>query len=73
MKDLRAAEERDGYSRYTIYLGLFDFGAHHARVTAFASDFKGCGKNSAKDVQDLYIRNDRGHKQFVCVDNVMLI
>ncbi|GMH41450.1 hypothetical protein BSKO_09360 [Bryopsis sp. KO-2023] len=73
LKDLQPAGESNGYSRYTIYLGLFDFGAHHARITAFASEFRGCGGNSAADVQDLFIRNDQGRKQFICVDNVQLI
>lgn len=73
LNDLQSAGENNGYSRYTIYLGLFDFGAHHARVTAFASDFKGCGGNTAVDIQDLYIRNDQREAQFVCIDNVKLI
>lgn len=63
----------DGYSRYLIYLGLFDFGAHQKRVTAFASDFRGCGGNSAGEVKQLYVRNDSGNREFVCIDNVKLL
>lgn len=73
LRDLQSSGESAGFSRYTIYLGLFDFGAHQARVTAFASEFKGCGTNSASEVEDLYVRNDQGFKQFVCIDNVQLI
>ncbi|GMH39372.1 hypothetical protein BSKO_07270 [Bryopsis sp. KO-2023] len=74
LKDLQPTGDKvNGFSRYMVYLGLFDFGAHIKRVVAFASEFHGCGGNDAGSVKNLYIRNNAEKEQFICVDKVTLI
>lgn len=42
------------------------------QVIAFADAFKGCGKNSADDVNSIYIKNTKNQQQQICIDGVKL-
>lgn len=71
LSGLTKSGNSNGYDRYDIYMGLFDTNRPQT-VVAFADAFKGCGRNSADDVNSIYIKNTKNQQQQICVDGVKL-
>lgn len=68
-----AADSRNGFTKFDIYLGLFDR-ADEYTVVAFAAEFKGCGGNSAVELNQLMFMNDLPEEsQEVCFDKIRLV
>jgi len=67
--------EKDGFQRYTVYLGLFDrVDDELDNVKAFAAAFQGCGGNVAGAINKIVFRNDLPwHEQIMCIDAVRLL
>lgn len=72
IQDLNSSGQSGGWSRYDIYLGLFE-STKPTQVVAFASAFKGCGSVVAGALDRIEIRNDRPYVQTYCVDEIKLI
>lgn len=70
LQDMNKSGEDSGWSRYDLYLGLFD--ATDDRVVAFAEQFRGCGGMSTSQLKRIDIKNDRPFEQQICVDDVKL-
>lgn len=74
MQDLQKSGNRsDGYSKFDVFLGLFDRREDHSPVM-FSADFKGCGGNTAQEINQLMFRNDLPLQiQEVCLDSIQLV
>lgn len=57
---------------YKLQVFPYKFQNFLVQVIAFADAFKGCGKNSADDVDSVYIKNTQSHDQEICVDGLKL-
>ncbi|GMH39983.1 hypothetical protein BSKO_07887 [Bryopsis sp. KO-2023] len=69
----KSAVNHDDYTKFDVYLGLFDRQDEHT-VVAFAAEFKGCGGNAAEDLTQLMFTNDLPEEtQTICLDNVRLV
>eukprot|EP01025_Chloroclados_australasicus_P069772 TRINITY_DN989_c3_g1_i2.p1 TRINITY_DN989_c3_g1~~TRINITY_DN989_c3_g1_i2.p1 ORF type:complete len:495 (+),score=65.81 TRINITY_DN989_c3_g1_i2:121-1605(+) len=74
-QSLTASGQSDGFSRFDVYLGLFDSASGIATdaVIAFASKFNGCGPLDAADMNVITLQNNQEYEQTVCFDEVKLL
>lgn len=69
----RSAASHEDYAKFDIYLGLFDRADEHT-VVAFAAEFKGCGGNTAGELDQIMFRNDLPEDtQTICLDQIRLV
>eukprot|EP01023_Acetabularia_acetabulum_P013049 TRINITY_DN161_c0_g2_i1.p2 TRINITY_DN161_c0_g2~~TRINITY_DN161_c0_g2_i1.p2 ORF type:complete len:417 (-),score=64.43 TRINITY_DN161_c0_g2_i1:2905-4155(-) len=73
LSDLYTSGSADGYSRYDIYLGLFDPPRDLDALTRQPKAFNGCLGLSADQVQTVRVRNNRLFQQTVCMDEIKLL
>lgn len=71
LNQMSASSQQDGFSKFPIYLGLFDKALQ--RVQSFASQFKGCSGNRANEVDTIEFRNDNSYPVELCIDDVKLL
>lgn len=70
LTSLTSALDVNGFSKYTVYMGLFDKALQ--KVQAFAADFKGCAGNRAGDIDAIEFKNDQSYPITLCVNDVRL-
>lgn len=72
LQDLSSSQSDGKWSKYNVYLGLYDSQAKD-RVVSFADAFTGCGGLDVTQLNKIEFRNDRPNKQRVCVGGARLI
>lgn len=70
LTSLTSSLDLNGFSKFTVYLGLFDKALQ--KVQAFAADFKGCAGNKAGDIDTIEFKNDKSYPINLCVNDVKL-
>eukprot|EP01023_Acetabularia_acetabulum_P064785 TRINITY_DN847_c0_g1_i1.p1 TRINITY_DN847_c0_g1~~TRINITY_DN847_c0_g1_i1.p1 ORF type:complete len:420 (-),score=63.82 TRINITY_DN847_c0_g1_i1:2842-4101(-) len=73
LSDLYTSGSSDGFSRYDIYLGLFDPPRDIVELTRQPKPFNGCLDYSADQITTVRVRNNRLFDQTVCMDDVKLL
>lgn len=71
---LTATKQRLGFSKYNIYLGVFENALSDVQtIRAFASKFKGCGGNTPAEVTDITFENNEMESIEFCIDSLKLL
>lgn len=72
LQSLQASATSGEWSKYNIYMGLFD-SARPEKVVAFASAFRGCAGMTAAELDKIEIRNNSPSQQSTCWADVRLL
>eukprot|EP01026_Neomeris_dumetosa_P000198 TRINITY_DN10047_c0_g1_i8.p1 TRINITY_DN10047_c0_g1~~TRINITY_DN10047_c0_g1_i8.p1 ORF type:complete len:243 (+),score=28.88 TRINITY_DN10047_c0_g1_i8:72-731(+) len=71
---LYSSAQDQGYTRYDIFLGLFDNERTNLlSVFAFASRFYGCGSMEASTINTITISNNKNYVQDFCIDEMKIL
>eukprot|EP01025_Chloroclados_australasicus_P018455 TRINITY_DN196_c0_g1_i5.p1 TRINITY_DN196_c0_g1~~TRINITY_DN196_c0_g1_i5.p1 ORF type:complete len:418 (-),score=51.86 TRINITY_DN196_c0_g1_i5:3505-4758(-) len=73
LTDLYTSGSMDGFSRYDIYLGLFDPPRDSSMLSAKPEVFNGCLGLSSEQITTVRVRNNRLFEQEVCMDDIKLL
>eukprot|EP01025_Chloroclados_australasicus_P058357 TRINITY_DN731_c0_g4_i1.p1 TRINITY_DN731_c0_g4~~TRINITY_DN731_c0_g4_i1.p1 ORF type:complete len:456 (+),score=31.35 TRINITY_DN731_c0_g4_i1:82-1368(+) len=71
--DLYTSGSMDGFSRYDIYLGLFNTPRDQSLLWEKPGLFQGCYGFSADQITTVQVRNNRLFEQSVCMDEIKLL
>eukprot|EP01024_Parvocaulis_polyphysoides_P066410 TRINITY_DN7801_c0_g1_i1.p1 TRINITY_DN7801_c0_g1~~TRINITY_DN7801_c0_g1_i1.p1 ORF type:complete len:421 (-),score=52.50 TRINITY_DN7801_c0_g1_i1:270-1532(-) len=73
LTDLYTSGSMDGFSRYDIYLGLFNTPRDQSLLWEKPGSFAGCHGHSADQITTVQVRNNRLFEQTVCMDEIKLL
>eukprot|EP01026_Neomeris_dumetosa_P080369 TRINITY_DN888_c0_g1_i2.p2 TRINITY_DN888_c0_g1~~TRINITY_DN888_c0_g1_i2.p2 ORF type:complete len:445 (-),score=53.72 TRINITY_DN888_c0_g1_i2:1750-3084(-) len=73
LSDLYTSGSMDGFSRYDIYLGLFNTPRDESLLWEKPGLFNGCLGLSADQITTVQVRNTRLFQQIVCMDEIKLL